>query len=400
MSVLVKRDIRDKWWARHWFGVGLVAILFFSAGIRLYQISGFSGNYDEGAHLMVAWLLSEGYSLYGDVGTNQLPFLYQPTAWLFSVGGPSSVLARLLEVGYALLGIVAVAGIGRLLWRPSVGLVAALFLSLELYYFRGSRIFGGSVAAAAVGGLAVLCALCFWKTGNRKLLFLTGVIFSFSLLIKPLSLFLGLILLGAVIARWVRETGAVTAEGGLRFRSFFWRELLVDCLYLGVGTLALPLLCCILYDATAMVSRMLDCRLATKLDTLRGSVYLARILTDYVRVNLPLFLLATMGILAVIWRRDSSGVWMITWLGLSLALIVVWRSHSHHMVILSFPLALLAAYAVMELDVSKAVGRLRFWHWSSAVVVLLLCYWLGSRILGWQGYFSVAPRGLDRPDDV
>jgi hypothetical protein len=399
MSVSVKQDSGERWWSRYWFGIGLAAVILFSGAIRLYQIRGFSGEYDEGAHLMVAWLLSKGYSLYSEVGTNQLPFLYQPTAWLFAVGGPSSVLARWLEVGYALLGIIVVAGIGRLLWRPSVGLIAALFLSLEIYYFRNSRIFGGSVASAAVGGLAVLGALYYQKTGSRKLLVLTGVVFSFSLFVKPLSLFAGFLLLWAVIARRWRETSDVSTDRWSWFQSFPWRGLLADCLYLGMGMLAVLLLCLILYDEGAIVSRMIDCRLATKVYSSRGSVYLARILIGYVRVNLPLFVLAAMGTIVAIRRRDGSGLWVITWLGLSLVLILIWRAHSHHLLILSFPLALLAAYPLGELGDFRAVGRLRLMRWSSVIVILCLGYWLGTLILGWQRYFSVAPRGLDRPDD-
>lgn len=400
MSLSTQEDWTRRWWTRHSFGIGLAVILFFSASIRLYQISGFSGNYDEGAHLMVAWLLSEGYTLYTEVGTNQLPFLYQPTAWLFAVAGPSSVLARWLEIGYALLGLIAVAGIARLLWRPSVGLIAALFLSLELYYFSGSRIFGGSVASVAVGTLAVLGALYYQKTGSRKLLFLTGVIFSFSLFIKPLSLFAGILLVSSVIAHRWQEISVSDVERPLRFRSFPWRGLLTDFLYLGTGMLVLPIVCLVAYDSAALVSRMTDCRLATKLQTSRGSVYLTGILIDYIRANVSLILLAAIGTSLIIRRPDRSGLWVLAWLGLDLALVILWRSHSHHLIILSVPLALLAAYPFGELEDSISVGKSRTINWSDAIIVLALGYWLITHITGWQAYFSGAPRGLDRPADT
>jgi hypothetical protein len=398
MGISVPED-REIWWSRHWFKIGLVVILFFSASIRLYQIGGFSGEYDEGAHLMVAWLLSEGYSLYTEVGTNQLPFLYQPTAWIFAVGEPSSVLARWLEVSYALLGIVAVAGIGRLLWRPSIGLVAALLLSLEIYYFRGSRIFGGSVASVAVGGLAVLFALYYQRTGHRKWLVIAGVVFSFSMLIKPLSLFTGILLLWAIIARRWQETSDITTGYGSRLRSFPWRGVFADCLYLGIAVLVLPFLSLIFYNGGAIFDRMIDCRLATKVGTSRGTSYLVRILTAYVGANRPLLLLAALGTVAVIWRRHGYGMWAIAWLGLNLALIVVWRAHSHHLVILDFPLVLLAAYPLGELGNYRSVRRLEFKQWINVIAILCMGYWLVSQILSWPSYFSAAPRGLDRPDD-
>jgi hypothetical protein len=281
-----------------------------------------------------------------------------------------------------------------------VGLIAALFLSLEIYYFTNSRIFVGSVASAALGGLAVLGALYYHRTGSRKLLVLTGVVFSFSLFVKPLSLFAGFLLLWAVIARRWRETSDVSADRWSRFQSFPWRGLFADCLYLAMGILALPLLSIILYDEGAIVSRMIDCRFATKVSSSRGGVYLARLLIDYVRVNLPLFVLAALGTIVAIRRRDGSALWVITWLGLSISLMLIWRAHSHNLVVLSLPLALLAAYPLGGLDDIRAAGRLRLRRWTSVLVILGLGYWLGTLILGWRSYFSVAPRGLDRPDDA
>lgn len=401
MSISGKDDGRKGNWPYRYFAAGLGAILFFSASARLYQIGGFSGNYDEGAHLMVAWLLSEGFSLYTEVGSNQLPFLYQPAAWLFAVGGASTVIARWLEVSFALLGIVAVAGLGKLLWRPATGLIAAFFLSMEIYYFRNSRIFLGSVASVAVGGLAILFALYYQKTGRRKWLFLSGMVFSFSMFTKPLLLLTGLLLLWAIIARWGKVTSTRTIKLKVWLRAFPWRRMLVDCLYLVMAISILLILSLILYDGGIgiMVNRLIDCRLAAKISTSRGSAYMVGILADYVRSNLPLLLLAVVGTISIIRRHDGSGIWVLLWLGLSIASVVAWRAHSHHLILLDLPLALLAAYPLGELGDSISVRRFPSMHWSSIITTLCLAYWLGTMIFLWPSYFSAAPRGPDRPDD-
>ncbi len=80
----MQQEGRKTWWSRHWFAIGLAAILFLSAAMRLYQIDGFSGNYDEGVYLMTAWLLARGFRLYTEVLTVQFPWVFQPTAWLFA----------------------------------------------------------------------------------------------------------------------------------------------------------------------------------------------------------------------------------------------------------------------------------------------------------------------------
>jgi 4-amino-4-deoxy-L-arabinose transferase-like glycosyltransferase len=204
-----QEDRITTWWSHHWFVIGLAAIVLLSAAMRLYQIDGFSNDYDEGVYLMTTWLQARGLHLYTEVEAVQPPFLYQPVTWLFALGGPSSVAARSLEIGYALLGIAAVAYAGKLLWHPAIGLVAALLLSLEKVYFIHSRLFSGSVSSAAVGAVAVLCALCFQASGRRRWLLLAGAFRSFSLLIKPLSIPVGLLLLWVITTRRRGEVPAL-----------------------------------------------------------------------------------------------------------------------------------------------------------------------------------------------
>jgi hypothetical protein len=161
----------------------------------------------------------------------------------------------------------------------------------------------------------------------------------------------------------------------------------------------LPVLCFIFYDGGAMVDRIIGCRLADKLNSTRDSAYVAEILTNYVRTNLSLLLLAAVGAIAMVWRRNRSGLWVIVWLGLSLALLTAERAHAHHLVILDFPLALLAAYPLGNLGAPENGRGSRFGPWRSIATILCLAYWLGGQVLTWPGYFSVAPRGLGRQDD-
>ncbi len=400
IPVFLRQGVRGERWSRHWFGIGLAVILFFSAAMRLYQIRGFSGEYDEGVHLMVSWLQSRGVPLYTEILTVQFPLLFQPTAWLFELGGPSSALARSLEVGYALLGIGAVAYIGRLLWGPKTALVAAFFLSLERYYFLYSRVFLGSVSSVAVGGLAVLFALYYQATGRRRWLLLAGVVFSFSLLIKSLSLFIGLVFLWAIVARRLTQTSAAVTGYKVRLRHFPWRDLFFDCLSLGLAALVLPLLCLMLYGGTAMFSHTVEFQLYTKTHhDVRGASYVMGILADYARYNIPLLLLATLGIIQTLRRRDGLGMAIIVWLVLGIVFIVTSRAHTHHLVVLDLPLALLAAHSVAGLDSTRGIQRLRLGSWSAGLVILLLAYYLVSLPSLWAEYFSARPRGLSWSED-
>jgi hypothetical protein len=393
---MMEEKSRRMWWSRHRFAVGLTIVLVFSAAARLYQIDGFSDNFDEGVHLMVAWLLARGFPLYTEVTTVQLPMLFQPTAWLFALWGPSSTAARCLEIGYALLGIAAIAYAGRLLWRPATGLVAALFLSLEVCSFINSRVFVGTVASVSVGALAVLGALYFQATGRRRWLLLAGATLSFSLLIKPLSLFVGLLLMWVIIARRRSEIPAAAA-GRQVLLSFPWREALLDCLYLGAAGLVLPILCFMLYDGPAMLQLLIRVQ-STRFSGREGDG-VRGFLADYARNNLPVLLLAAWGTIQTIRRRSSLGVTVIVWLVLNFVFIVVTQAQQHHLALLDLPLALLAAQPVGELINLARTRRLQPRPWNSLAAASLLIYYLVTLPALPTLYLAEHPRGVGWPGD-
>ncbi len=384
------------WSSRHWFVIGLAAILFLSAAMRLYQIDGFSNDYDEGVYLMTTWLQARGLHLYTEILAVQPPLLYQPAAWLFALGGPSSAAARSLEVGYALLGIAAVAGAGRLLGRPAVGLVAALLLSLSKVYFIHSRLFVGSVSSAAVGAVAALCALYFQATGRRRWLLLGGAFLSFSLLIKPLSIPVGLLLVWAIVAR---RRGELPAEvtGRQVLRSFPWRATLLDCLYVGAAGLVLPILCFVLYDGPAMLRLLISIQ-STRLSG-REENWVMDLLSNYVRYNLPVLLLAGLGIIQTIRRRNGLGVTVIVWLVLNFIFVVVTQAQKHHLAVLDLPLALLAAQPVGDLIDLVRTRRWRPRPWNSLPAALLLAYYLVALPALLTKDFAERPRGSDWPEN-
>ncbi len=382
------------WWLRHRFLISLTAILLLSAAMRLYQLDGFSNDYDEGVYLMTTWLQARGLHLYTEVLAVQPPIMYQPAAWLFALGGPSSAVARSLEVGYALLGIAAVACAGRLLGRPATGLVAALLLSLEKVYFIHSRLFTGSISSAAVGAVAVLCALYFQATGRRRWLLAAGAFLSYSLLIKPLSVCVGLLLVWVIIARRRSETPAAGSHGLL---SFPWRAALLDCLYVGAAGLVLPALCFVFYDGPAMLRLLVDVQPGRFSGREEG--WVMDLLTNYAHYNLPVLLLAGLGIIQTVRRRNRLGETIIVWLALNFIFVVATQAQKHHLVLLDLPLALLAAQPVGDLIGLARTRRLWPRPWSSLLAALLLAYYLAALPALLTKDFAERPRGPDWPEN-
>ncbi len=266
-------------------------------------------------------------------------------------------------------------------------------------YFIHSRVFIGSVSAAAVGALAVLCALYFQATGRRRWLLAAGALFSFSLLIKPLSLFVGLLLMWVIIARRRSEVRPPVAgrRAAAFLASFPWRAALLDCLYLGAAGLVLPAICFALYNGPAML-RLLASVQSARLG-MREEGYITGILADYASNNLPVLLLALVGTIQTIRRRDSLAGTIIVWLALNFVFIVATQAQRHHLVLLDLPLALLAAQPVGKLSSLEGVRRLKSRSWSSLAAALLLTYYLAALPSFLASYFSMEPRGFDWPKD-
>ena len=385
------------WWSCHWFGAGLAAILIFSAAARLCRIDGM-GGYDDGVYLMAAWLLSKGYHLYTEIAVDQFPMFMVPAGWLFSLLGPSEVLARAIEVAYSLAGIAAVAYTGKLLWQPAAGLAAGLFLSLAPVYFVTSRQFIGSVSSAAVTALAVLCSLLYYVSGRRRWLIVAGLAFSLSLLIKPIAWSSSLVFVWVIVAR---RWGDVPANGtGLtaRLRSLPWRATWLDFLSLGLAGLVLPAICLALFNGPAMLRLILD--VESRRATL-GAAWVEALLGVYLYRTLPLLLLAAWGLILIARRRpDGRQAVPVVWLGLGLATFLVWGGvQTHHRVLLDLPVALLAARSIGELGTLRGLDGQHWWRtsWSGILSILLIGYYVAN--LPWlAGYVATSPpQGQDQP---
>jgi hypothetical protein len=179
--------------------------------------------------------------------------------------------------------------------------------------------------------------------------------------------------------------------------SFPWRAALLDCLYVGAAGLILPILCLVLYNGPAMLRLLISIQ-STRLSG-REEGWLADLLTNYVRYNLPVLLLAGLGIIQTIRRRNRLAETIIVWLALNFIFIVVTQAQKHHMALLDLPLALLAAQPVGGLIDLARTRRLWPRPWSGLAAALLLAYYLVALPALLTKDFSERPRGLDWPEN-
>lgn len=90
---------------------------------------------DEGIHLMTGRLASNGYGMYTDVNAQQGPLFML----VYMLLGGEPMLARALSVIMGTLGIVGIFLIAEEVGNRRVGILAALFVSMNFDYFKESR---------------------------------------------------------------------------------------------------------------------------------------------------------------------------------------------------------------------------------------------------------------------
>ena len=376
---------------RYRFEAVLGLLVSISIVARLWKITGFSEDYDEGAHLMQAWLLSQGYQLYREIFFPLPPLLIQPLAWLFQITGPSSLVARLLEVACAGLGLVAIAYIGRKLWNEKVGLLAVILLSLADNYFRLSRISLGNVPALVLSLVTLWCGLKYLEQGRRRWLGLAGLGASLSLLIKPLAVVTPLLLFGLVIARYWSQPHR---------RLEFWKGILV----LGGAFFAPFVVTLFAYDAPLMLEQVVSLRYRSEQVEQQEITANLAMLQEYFTDNPGWMGLALFGLIRArptqqayrsLQTQSKLGSWLLLgWLGLTLIPILRFESlHSHHLVMLEPPLALLGALAIFS--TVRAITPLRNPGPIGGLGLVLFLFYLGTFPTLLEDRLSDKPRGLD-----
>ncbi|MBV1850831.1 ArnT family glycosyltransferase [Catellatospora tritici] len=141
----------------------VAAVVFFTFRHRLLHSPGQVLDNDDGIYWQTALAVADGHKPYSEVFHAQPPLfawlLAQPFHWHADDLAAGELAGRWLMVGFALLLVVAVAGIAATVRGPRAGMLAALGVAavplIQLFSYQ----FGADVPTAALGGMALLCAL-------------------------------------------------------------------------------------------------------------------------------------------------------------------------------------------------------------------------------------------------
>lgn len=200
---------------------GWLLLLALSVLWRLPNIDTFGANNDEGAYLMWARLVVEGYPLYSQTHSVSAPLFIEMLAMVFRLFGFGVVLGRVV----ILSTFVLTAGVFAWLSHRIAGWVGAygslVILAITPQFFRLSREVMAEVPATLFVMLAIVFAYIYFEKEERRWLFLSGITFAISLMMKALYP-----AAGVPIAYFIFRNGKS------------WRNKIIDASFFGIATLA------------------------------------------------------------------------------------------------------------------------------------------------------------------
>lgn len=166
----------------------LIWLLLMVAAViwRLPNLDAFGLNNDEGAYLMWARLVADGYPLYSQTHSVSAPLFIEGLAAAFKLFGFSIMLGRwVILLTFAALA-VTFSGIGYRIARWWGAFSALAMVAIPTPFFQLSRQVMAEIPATLFAVLAVTVAWRYSETKNRRWLIASGVLLAVSLLTKTL----------------------------------------------------------------------------------------------------------------------------------------------------------------------------------------------------------------------
>lgn len=336
-------------------------------------------HYDEGVYLLSARALNDGHALFLDVFSSQPPAFLEALALALRLGGDRVESARLLILAFSLVGLAALADLGRRLGGWTAAAVSAAALATSVTFLQLGHLVQAETPALATA----LVSLCLALEASRRRwpgawFFAAGASMGLALLFK---LFVAP-LLPALAALVLLEVGSGRADSW-RFDPTKWRRVVAGGFFLFAGLLALPLASLLVYDRAAMMHQAIDFHVAKhQVYALHPAMNLSRLAGELAGEALTTAL-ALGGAVALARRAPLAAAWMGLWIaGVLFALAgqtpLFWR----HFVLITPPLALLAGLAVTMSSRRTAVRRPGLLVCSAIVALPLV---RGSLILAREG---------------
>lgn len=304
-----------------------IGILTIALAVRLYKImvAIAPNGVDEGIHLMQGRLLAEGFSLYDETFSLQAPV----AIFIYALINGEIFLAKLLSIVSSLVTIALIMHLARK-HTDTLGMtIAGLLLSAELFFLKESRLASIDMLCATFLVIGFVFLFRYVEGENRLNLVIAGFFLAAASLTKLLALLPTAVI--AIYLIWKKGRNSIPFQ-------------------LGVLTTVVAILAPL--NLRAAFEQII---LAHTHKEWRGLLDRFIIFAQYLVLNAVLIGLACVGIWAIFQdckegkdriRRDFLLIWLLSLLFIMVSLNNVM---SHHLVLLSPVLALLAAYGGVKI---------------------------------------------------
>ena len=348
----------------------LIALIFLIFTFSFYPFrEKLQYDTDEGLNLMRSMLVELGHPLYSEVSSDQPPLFTLILAFLFRFVGFEVNASRMVVLLFSTLLVWAGAQFLQLTWGK---LAAILFLPLIILtprYLGLSVSVMIGVPSIALAMVAMLFVAVWHQKKNSVWLALSGFMLAFSVLIKFFTGFLApIFLIGIAIAAY-RDAG----------KRFSWRvfqpALLWSVCFAGLAAL----LALVLVGPRNLWLIIYPHLMAPSNEYLQFQSYDMNAL---LQAAVPLLILGFLGAAITVYRRNWLGLYPVAWAATAYALFNVYSPvWYHHQLMITIPVALLAAVAISEsihsLARVRAFSDLRRPQSLLGAGILLVVIWAG-----------------------
>jgi len=320
---------------RGWLFWGLLALeIVLFLGWQLTHLGGFRWGRDEGIYMMRVRLMQDGYRLYREIWTDQLPGLIELLRAAFALVGTSVEAGRAVVVLLSALGLLSTALVTWQLGGGFGALAVAPLLALAPNFFWLSRAVVSPDLPSISLGIAGLAAMGrYTQVHRRRWLVLSGLALAAGLYIKATAA-----LAVAPAGLWLLMDWRRSADRSLRtlgLRALLW----------GLSA-ALPLGAALArHDLPSLWGQFVATQLASGGMALKvgpHALKILRYLAEERNWGLTVLALAGTGVGVRRHRQAMAVLW--GWLAVSLVVLLL-RSPlwpSHHLIVLLPPLAALS----------------------------------------------------------